>query len=49
MAARLPDLRGTVLIDGAGHWTQQEAPEAFNRALLEALAALDGTAVAASR
>jgi epoxide hydrolase A/B len=49
MAARLQDLRGTVLIDGAGHWTQQEAPEAFNRALLEALAALDGTAVAASR
>jgi epoxide hydrolase A/B len=49
MAARLPDLRGTVLIDGAGHWTQQEAPEAFNRALLEALAALDGPAVAASR
>ena len=37
MAARLPDLRGTVLIEGAGHWTQQEAPEAFNRALLEAL------------
>ena len=35
---RLPDLRGTVLIEGAGHWTQQEAPEAFNRALLDALA-----------
>ncbi len=48
MAARLPDLRGTVLIDGAGHWTQQEAPEAFNRALLEALASLDGPDAAAS-
>ena len=28
---RLPDLRGTMLIDGAGHWTQQEAPDEFNR------------------
>jgi pimeloyl-ACP methyl ester carboxylesterase len=42
MATRLPDLRGTTLIEGAGHWTQQEAPEAFNRALLGALADLDG-------
>ncbi len=42
MAARLPDLRGTVLIDGAGHWTQQEAPDEFNRALLAALAELNG-------
>ncbi len=30
----LPDHRGSVLIDGAGHWTQQEAPEAFNEALV---------------
>jgi pimeloyl-ACP methyl ester carboxylesterase len=37
MAGLLPDLRGSVMIDGAGHWTQQEAPEAFNRALLAAL------------
>ena len=36
MDARLPNHRGTVLIDGAGHWTQQEAPEAFNEALLAA-------------
>lgn len=42
MASRLPDLRGTVLIEGAGHWTQQEAPEEFNQALLAALAELDG-------
>ena len=46
---RLPDHRGTMLIEGAGHWTQQEAPEAFNRALLAALAELDATADAASR
>jgi pimeloyl-ACP methyl ester carboxylesterase len=29
------DLRGTVLIEGAGHWVQQEAPDAVNRALLD--------------
>ena len=39
MEASLPDHRGSTLIDGAGHWTQQEAPDEFNRALL---AALDG-------
>ncbi len=43
MDATLPDFRGATLIDGAGHWTQQEAPEEFNRALLTALAALDGS------
>ncbi len=37
MTALLPDHRGTVMIEGAGHWTQQEAPEAFNQALLAAL------------
>ncbi len=30
----LPDFRGDTLIPGAGHWTQQEAPAAFNNALL---------------
>ncbi len=44
-----PNHRGTVLIEGAGHWTQQEAPEAFNAALLAALAELDGPGGAASR
>lgn len=34
------DLRGKVLIEGAGHWNQQEAPEATNAALLEFLASL---------
>lgn len=34
------DLRGKVLIEGAGHWNQQEAPEATNAALLEFLAGL---------
>ncbi|CAN5483511.1 epoxide hydrolase EphA [soil metagenome] len=34
MAATLPNHRGNVLIPGAGHWTQQEAPAEFNEALL---------------
>ena len=37
-AELLPDFRGGTLIDGAGHWTQQEAPAAFNEALLGFLA-----------
>ena len=40
MSAALPDFRGSTLIPGAGHWTQQEAPEAFNSALLRFLADL---------
>jgi pimeloyl-ACP methyl ester carboxylesterase len=32
--------KGTTLIDGAGHWVQQEAPEAVNAALLDFLAKL---------
>lgn len=31
--ASMADYRGTTLIDGAGHWVQQEAPEATNAAL----------------
>jgi pimeloyl-ACP methyl ester carboxylesterase len=31
----LPDFRGAIWIDGAGHWTQQEKPAEFNRALFE--------------
>jgi pimeloyl-ACP methyl ester carboxylesterase len=34
------DLRGKVLIDGAGHWNQQEKPEETNAALLAFLAGL---------
>jgi len=32
------DLRSTVLLDGIGHWNQQETPEATNEALLAFLA-----------
>jgi pimeloyl-ACP methyl ester carboxylesterase len=34
------DLRGMVLIPGAGHWTQQERPDEVNAALLEFLSSL---------
>jgi pimeloyl-ACP methyl ester carboxylesterase len=37
MESSLPDYRGHVMIDGAGHWIQQEAPAAFNAALLRFL------------
>jgi pimeloyl-ACP methyl ester carboxylesterase len=30
----LPDFRGSTVLEGVGHWTQQEAPAAFNDALL---------------
>ena len=38
--AHCSDYRGTTLIDGEGHWIQQEAPEAVNEALLGFLAGL---------
>ncbi|MDQ3468744.1 MAG: alpha/beta hydrolase [Actinomycetota bacterium] len=41
MTSLLPDHRGSVLLDGVGHWTQQEAPGAFNEALLTFLRGLD--------
>lgn len=34
MAQMLPGYRGHTIIPGVGHWTQQEAPEAFDAALL---------------
>ena len=37
MEAWVPNLTRTVLIKGAGHWTQQEKPEGVNSALLEFL------------
>jgi pimeloyl-ACP methyl ester carboxylesterase len=41
---RLADLRGEVLIPGAGHFVQQEQPEATNRALLAFLETVRGEA-----
>lgn len=36
------DMRGKVLIEGAGHWVQMERPEAVNEALLGFLTPLSG-------
>ena len=41
MPAHVPNLAVSALIEGAGHWTQQEAPEAVNRYMLEFLTGLD--------
>jgi len=41
METLLPDFRGHTMIADAGHWTQQEAPAAFNAALLTFLRSLD--------
>ena len=38
MAEVMPDFRGATMIDGAGHWVQQERPAETNAALLEFLA-----------
>lgn len=35
MEGRLTDHRGTVIVDAAGHWVQQEAPGDVNAALLD--------------
>jgi len=40
MTPHLPGLRGAHLLPGIGHWTQQEAPEAVNRLLLDWLRGL---------
>jgi pimeloyl-ACP methyl ester carboxylesterase len=42
MPQHVTDLRINRLIPGVGHWTQQEAPEAVNEALLAFLEGLDG-------
>jgi len=41
VATNCTDLRLARIIDGAGHWVQQEAPRDVNAALLEFLASLD--------
>jgi pimeloyl-ACP methyl ester carboxylesterase len=40
MEGWVSDHRGNVIIEGAGHWVQQEKPDAVNTALLEFLAQL---------
>lgn len=40
LSAFVPDLRDTVVVEGSGHWIQQERPEVVNTALLDFLDAL---------
>ncbi len=40
MKSEVPDLRGADVLDGCGHWTQQERPEAVNERLLAWLGGL---------
>ena len=40
MADWVSDLRSSIVVPGAGHWVQQQAPEAVNAALLEFLGGL---------
>lgn len=37
----MPNLHGTHILDGAGHWIQQERPDEVNKLLLEWLGALN--------
>jgi pimeloyl-ACP methyl ester carboxylesterase len=37
MDSWIPDLRGKLIVEGAGHWVQQERPDAINGALLHFL------------
>ena len=41
MEPLVPGLRGKVIVEGAGHWTQQERPEQVNEALLGFIRELD--------
>ena len=40
MKKYVPDLRNGVVLEGIGHWTQQEAPDAVNELLIDWLATL---------
>jgi pimeloyl-ACP methyl ester carboxylesterase len=40
MDANFDDFRGSTFVPGAGHWVQQEAPDAVNAALLDFLGGL---------
>jgi pimeloyl-ACP methyl ester carboxylesterase len=40
LAKHVPDLRGTMMLPGCGHWTQQERADEVNAALIEFLRAL---------
>lgn len=39
--SHIPQYRGSGILPGCGHWSQQERPEEVNAALIEFLAELD--------
>lgn len=41
MRAMVPNLKDVIVLPGVGHWTQQEAPDAVNEALIGFLSGLD--------
>ena len=41
MEGWVTDLRASVVVPGAGHWVQQQAPDAVNEALLAFLAEVE--------
>jgi pimeloyl-ACP methyl ester carboxylesterase len=49
MADAVADLRGMVLVEGAGHWVQQEKPHEVNQALVDFLRGLDDEVVSSER
>jgi pimeloyl-ACP methyl ester carboxylesterase len=40
LARYVPQLRGTIMLPGCGHWTQQERPHEVNQAIIDFLRAL---------
>jgi pimeloyl-ACP methyl ester carboxylesterase len=40
LARFIPQLRGTIVLPGCGHWTQQERPDQVNKAMIEFLRSL---------
>jgi pimeloyl-ACP methyl ester carboxylesterase len=40
MKANVPNLRDIIMLEGAGHWTQQERPKEVNEALINFLKSL---------
>jgi pimeloyl-ACP methyl ester carboxylesterase len=40
MKELVPNLRGTIMIEDCGHWTQQERPAEVNAAVIEFLKSL---------
>jgi pimeloyl-ACP methyl ester carboxylesterase len=40
LARYIPQLRGTIMLPGCGHWTQQERAAEVNQAIIEFLRGL---------